>query len=420
MSVLAFIVFASLWMAFIWLVSLLITRVFSHIDSWPEYWLSILAVGICVPFSALIYLSLNLTIPQNLVVGLSSVSGIQALTENTSLNSGYMKYIALTVYISCLVYQLTNLAKAWGKLSRHAKQKNYAIYESINIISVSNDIPPCSFGVFKPVVLMPKNLIESLSSTQLNLIYAHEVAHIKTRDPFFMLVFIIIRALCWPHYCVHDLYKRWQFAIELRADSQALIGASKNLRKTYGQLLVGALRKSNKTGSKINSRETLPCPSASLSLNNYRSAKMRVKNIMNTQEGFRKSRAQKIKLTSAMLVGFICGSIGLVSLASETVNRDRDAQPLTRVPPVFPKNCSIHKGKFAAKVRLKFDVSKLGQPQNIRITDSDNSCFNAVSIMSLEKWTYAPVMENGKARKRKNVESMLIFKHTPLTSKTNN
>ena len=136
---------------------------------------------------------------------------------------------------------------------------------------------------------------------------------------------------------------------------------------------------------------------------------MRVKNILNEKPSLRKTVRVKFQMGVLALSAILLGSLGLVAVAAPAKISDRDAQPSMRVPPIFPANCTANAGKFAASVVVKFDVDKAGNVENIKVTKSDNPCFNQASIDSTAKWKYAPVLRNGKPRKRKGVQAMIRY-----------
>lgn len=399
MNVLAYTLVAALWMVLIWFVSVLFVLKWQKLAYRPSFWLIMIGVGVLAPICAQVYNIYELTPALVLDIPFETAA-IDTIKQKYGHGSENIVKFIFGLYGVGVFLAICRIVLSWRKLSQQTRRAPFFQYQTpvskIDVIFTDIDIPPCSFGVFRPVILMPSVLKDELTQQQRNLIYAHEAAHIVARDPIVMLGLLIIRALYWPHMCMHDLFNRWQLATELRADTIALSGTPEFLRKTYGQTLVNVLRK--------NSRGALPCPSASLNLSNYRSAKMRVTNIMNpnTNTGKTKHYRKILGMSSGAL--FFAGVLGISALANETVSADRDAQPLQRVAPVMPKDCFINPGKYAAKVKLKFDVTKDGLVEHVRITDSDNTCFNKVSISTIKKWKYA-----SNTRKFKNVETMIAY-----------
>lgn len=399
MSILAYIFIAILWMTIVWLISVLLADRWKILSHNPSFWFAMIGVGVLSPICAQIYTLADFIPILSLETEFQNIAG--SVFEKTKTHGvGRILKIIFVAYAFGVGFSIFQFGKRWMKLSQEVKKPPCLRYETstgkIDVILTDMNIPPCSFGVRHFVILIPSILKTHLNAEQIDLIYAHEAAHISARDPLVMLGLLCIRAFYWPHLCLHDLFKRWQLATELRADTIALSGTSPFLRKTYGQLLVNDLRS--------NSRGALPCPSASLNLSNYRSAKMRVTNIMNPKIDTGKPKRYKKMIGLGSGVLFLMSVIGISALAGEAVSADQNAQPVQRVAPIMPKGCSANAGKYAAKVKLKFDVSKEGQVEHVRITDSDNICFNSASVSTIKKWKYA-----SNARKLKNVETMIAY-----------
>ena len=88
-------------------------------------------------------------------------------------------------------------------------------------------------------------------------------------------------------------------------------------------------------------------------------------------------------------------------------NKDRDAQPLVRIPPFFPSTATR-----SGHCQMKFDVDEIGRPQNIEALYCTQKAFIEPASSSLAKWTYNPKISNGKAVLRKDVMSKISFRLT--------
>lgn len=86
---------------------------------------------------------------------------------------------------------------------------------------------------------------------------------------------------------------------------------------------------------------------------------------------------------------------------------DRDAQPLVRIPPIFSQ--AALQGNKSGHCVLKFDVSKVGTPKNIRVGYCTDERFRDSSIRSLEKWKYNPAIRDQKAVERKDVVTNIRY-----------
>ncbi len=396
MNILSYIVMVFCWTLLVWGICTLAAARLKKLETWPLFWLCATALCVLTPLMSALFVTIGAA-PFINAAPLSPV--LDTMKTNISERQVWIGLgkMFLWVYLIGICINIYTIARAWIKLSKAANKPPAKKYKSIDIITTKQEYPPCSFGLVRPVILMPAHLYSKLSSEEIELIYKHEAAHIKARDPLIMTVLLIVKAVYWPHPAIHNLFTRWQLAAEFSADNFALKGATPNLRRQYGLLLVDVLRR-------CSSREALPCPSASLNLSNYRSAKMRVKYIMNPSGVLGKSQYGGFKLLMSASAALFGGALAMSAVAGEGISPDKNAQLETRYPPVFPSNCPASEGKFAAQVDIKFDVNKAGSIENVRITKSDNPCFNENSVRSVSKWQYKP-----SQRRLKNVETRLVF-----------
>lgn len=89
-------------------------------------------------------------------------------------------------------------------------------------------------------------------------------------------------------------------------------------------------------------------------------------------------------------------------------NPDRDAQPLVRIPPVYPERCKQRAGPRET-VFVEFDVTPEGTTTNIRVIESTNSCLNSAATKSVERWKYQPKIVENKAEWRRGVQQIIAF-----------
>jgi len=86
---------------------------------------------------------------------------------------------------------------------------------------------------------------------------------------------------------------------------------------------------------------------------------------------------------------------------------DRDAQPLVRIPPVFPPR--FLQGNNSGFCKVRFDVSPEGQPFNVQTTVCTSSKLESATKKSVQKWKYNPKIVDGRPVARNGVESTIRF-----------
>lgn len=89
-------------------------------------------------------------------------------------------------------------------------------------------------------------------------------------------------------------------------------------------------------------------------------------------------------------------------------NPDRDAQPLVRIPAVYPERCQA-RAQAEENVLVEFDVTPEGTTTNIRVVESSNSCLNSAATKSVERWKYQPKIVENKAEWRRGVQTNVKF-----------
>jgi len=124
-------------------------------------------------------------------------------------------YLALAWIIGVLILSVWHLG-GWAQLRRlrrvmlkpvedHVSEKlerlarSLAVTRTIEIVESALVTVPTVIGAFKPVVLLPASALTGLSTEQLEMILAHELAHIKRNDYLMNLIQTAIDILLFYH-----------------------------------------------------------------------------------------------------------------------------------------------------------------------------------------------------------------------------
>ena len=86
---------------------------------------------------------------------------------------------------------------------------------------------------------------------------------------------------------------------------------------------------------------------------------------------------------------------------------DRDAQPLVRIPPIFPPR--FMQGNNSGYCKVRFDVSPEGQPFNVEAYLCSTRSIKSATVKSVQKWKYNPKIVDGRPVARSGVESTIKF-----------
>ena len=160
---------------------------------------------------------------------LGAVEWAEATSEDISVKSsmetwtqgfitGCHKRFRLLVilwFLGAVLFSLRSFASCWemsrlrrGKhltisleLDRRAKQiaAKLGIVRTIMVRTSSRVDVPLAFGMFKPIVLLPVYILSELTPQQVDLILAHEIAHIRRHDFFANLLQTTVESIFFYH-----------------------------------------------------------------------------------------------------------------------------------------------------------------------------------------------------------------------------
>jgi len=85
---------------------------------------------------------------------------------------------------------------------------------------------PIVVGPWRTTVILPEKLLEQLDEDQLRCVLAHELTHVRQRDPLVGLIQRVVEASYWPHPLVHFLNRDLVRAREEVCDNVALHGTT--------------------------------------------------------------------------------------------------------------------------------------------------------------------------------------------------
>ena len=95
---------------------------------------------------------------------------------------------------------------------------------------------PFTAGLFRPVIVLPKEMAAQSATHETELVLAHELTHIARADWLLHIGELLTRHLFWMHPLVHLLYRRSAYYRELACDQQVLLLHQQHTR-TYAELL---------------------------------------------------------------------------------------------------------------------------------------------------------------------------------------
>lgn len=104
---------------------------------------------------------------------------------------------------------------------------------------ISSDGSPMVCGLFRPVLILPSELIEQLDAPALRQIILHELAHLKRRDLLTIWAIQAVRTVYWFNPIAHWIAYRAGLERELACDRLAMLNSGANAT-TYARTLIDA------------------------------------------------------------------------------------------------------------------------------------------------------------------------------------
>lgn len=133
-------------------------------------------------------------------------------------------------------------------------------------------------GLFRPVIALPVGLLRddepAESSDILAAVLLHELAHVENHDAIWLPVCRLLLGLAWPVIPLWLLYQDLALQAELAADAKALAGTGRPERRRYATSLIEVMSRSG----------NLPAGMPTFTSQPYRSARMRIRNILRNNE----------------------------------------------------------------------------------------------------------------------------------------
>ncbi len=270
---------------------------------------------------------------------------------------------------------------------------------------VSDDISgPVTFGLFRPVVLVPKAFL-TMDAESRNALACHELWHVRRRDWVHTVAEEAVRSLFWFHPPLAWLIDRIRVTREQIVDG--LVAGRTGSRRLYVQALL--------------SMASLPVRADLLAPSFVRKHHLKERVALLLKESSMSKRRLTITLAVAGL-GTVIAVILAVwyfplfrpSTPQEVVDRVKGGAPTSTLPERVYRVSEgasapklLHKvepeytqeardGKKQGTVVLKIEVSPKGEAENIQVVRSLDPGLDANAIAALKQWKFQPGTKDNK------------------------
>ena len=114
------------------------------------------------------------------------------------------------------------------------------IRHAVLVMEFSGTSSPMILGFLKPVLILPE---EYYSREEIFFILRHELVHVRRKDTWFKLLFMLAAAVHWFNPIVWMMQKEAAVDMELACDERVVRGADFETRKAYTETLLSTLHK---------------------------------------------------------------------------------------------------------------------------------------------------------------------------------
>ncbi len=325
------------------------------------------------------------------------------------------------------VFSLKNLKKGIVevnnyRISQILEEAEMAFQKSIKtkIFESSEVSSPIVLGFFKPLILVPRGLIEKMRDKELRVVLLHEMSHIYHRDQITGVLQRIFTILNWWNPLAYTLSADFSRAREEISDNHVLL---KNDKREYAECLVNL---AEKTSLSMNLMVSAAIVSPHIPLTE------RVKHILskerNMETQLKKSTMVVILFVSLLFIGMIAGyrlTFAAVNNKvmpeifasneitghnvlqkkekqkeeeSTPIRATRDIKPrklIKRVEPIYPKEA--RKEGIEGVVILEAVTDIYGRVSAVKILRSI-PLLDQAAVDAVRQWVYEPAVIDGKPR----------------------
>ncbi|HEX5793193.1 MAG TPA: M23/M56 family metallopeptidase [Rheinheimera sp.] len=246
------------WAFILWLSGQILLKKIPGLQQWPTFYWCLF--GLCfLPLLPLPQLDQHWTIPSALLQ--DTVYSIQTMVAQPTHPSLTRPSVVMEMFCGMLMglvlmislWQLWRVLKQWLQLQQLIKltqplatakilspMQLASIPENVEIRQTPAAISPFIAGWSRLVLVVPA-YIWQLSVQQRQLLIAHELVHLKRRDPQQLLIMRILVAFFWFSPALRQIEQAFIRSIELAVD-QVVLAKQPELAAIYGQTLLNSLK----------------------------------------------------------------------------------------------------------------------------------------------------------------------------------
>jgi beta-lactamase regulating signal transducer with metallopeptidase domain len=113
--------------------------------------------------------------------------------------------------------------------------RRFQVSPGVPVLVSAATVSPFAFGIFRPAIMLPAKMAQSLSAEELAALLGHEAAHLRRRDLWWCVGWRWMQAMFWFHPLIWKLPEAHSLACEEEADR--LASAAMPDRAAYARVL---------------------------------------------------------------------------------------------------------------------------------------------------------------------------------------
>jgi len=207
-----------LWQSTIFaLAAAILTLAFRKNRAQVRYWIWLAAsLKFLVPFALLIALGTNLwqllatktampeitapAVAQTILQITQPVPDTLSFAPSAQNTTNWLVVAVISIWACGSLAILLMRSRAWLRIRAAIRSSTpIEIPVPVEVRSAPGLLEPGVVGIFRPTLLLPEGILESLTPQQLEAVLAHELAHIRRRDNLTAAVHMLVEAIFWFH-----------------------------------------------------------------------------------------------------------------------------------------------------------------------------------------------------------------------------
>jgi uncharacterized protein (TIGR03435 family) len=175
----------------------------------------------------------------------TSVDFIGNVSAPAAHHSNFLPLFLAAVWLCGAFAIALSWARSWWRIRATVRTAVQAtspttLLSDVPVLSSPRLLEPGVFGIVHPVLLLPENITERLSTQQLDTIIAHEMCHVRRRDNLTAAIHMVVQTTFWFHPAVWWIKARLLEERERACDEAVL--QSGNQAELYAESILNVCK----------------------------------------------------------------------------------------------------------------------------------------------------------------------------------